>query len=150
MRKSSKLVKSSLSMLLSGVLGGGGTTYTYHKIYRKEKNICDRNKLYLNLVSYWLTNKIAGKSMQKFLLTSNIKNIAIYGMGSMGELFYQELENTNINIPLINIRELISQKQIDVIVITPIVYYDDIVKDIIQQGCTTKIISLEEIIYNMC
>ncbi len=147
--------------------GGGITAYVYHKIYNKQKNICDRNKLYLNLVSYWLTNKIAGKSMHKFLLENNIKNIAIYGMGSMGELFYEELENTNIgiqcfvdkkadglfvgidNIPLINIKELISQKQIDAIIITPIAYYDDIVKDIMQQRCTTKIISLEEIIYNM-
>ena len=161
------MFRKLVDILFGGMAGSAVTAYICGKKHEKAKHICDRNKYYLDLVSTWLSNKNAGKSMQKFLINKDIKSIAIYGVGTMGELFYEEVENTEIvvrcfvdksagegftgadGIPVITMKKLALQTLPDAVIITPMAYYDNIVKDIESSGIKTKVFSLEEMIYNM-
>lgn len=161
------MIKDLAKFITGGGIGSILTACALYKKQQKDKLINDRNKLYLDLVSYWLSNKNAGKSMYNYLNENNIRNIAIYGMGTMGELFYEEIENTAVrvecfidksaacasvsadNIPVIKINELAGKRDLDAIIVTPICYFEDIAADIANAGCEIKIISLEELIYNM-
>lgn len=159
------IIKDLIKFTAGSGIGSILTACALHKRHKKCMLTSDRNKLYLDLVSYWLSNKNAGKSMYNYLLENNIKNIAVYGMGTMGELFYSEIENTDVtveffidkaaglqavgpeNIPVFKPDELANKKP-DAIVVTPICYFDSIAADI-KSCCDIKVISLEELIYNM-
>lgn len=161
------MVKDLAKFMAGGSAGSLLTAYLFQKKHEREKFTSDRNKLYLDLVSFWLSNKNAGKSMRNYLLENDIKNIAVYGMGTMGELFYEEIENTEIavecfidkgatpssvgadNIPVIKLNEIRNHAGLDAVIVTPVCYFDSIVSDIVSSGCEIKIISLEELIYNM-
>lgn len=161
------MIKDLAKFMAGGSAGSLLTAYLFQKKHEREKSANDRNKLYLDLVSFWLSNKNAGKSMSNYLLENDIRNIAIYGMGTMGELFYEEIENTDIaveyfidksagpssvganNIPVIKLNELKNHAGLDAVIVTPVCYFDSIAADIEELDSDIKIISLEELIYNM-
>lgn len=161
------MIKGLVKFIAGSGAGSLLTAYLFQKKHEREKSANDRNKLYLDLVSFWLSNKNAGKSMSNYLLENDIRNIAIYGMGTMGELFYEEIENTDIaveyfidksagsssvganNIPVIKLNELKNHAGLDAVIVTPVCYFDSIAADIEELDSDIKIISLEELIYNM-
>lgn len=135
------------------------------EIVNKEKSL-ERSKIYYKLVYEWFAQKNQNKSIVEFFNKYNINRIAIYGKGSLGELLFQELEHSSINIvcfieqnsstmfqteyeiPIVNIKEFtILKPNIDAIIITPVHIYDSIKDELSSlKGCD-KIISLEDVIY---
>lgn len=131
----------------------------------KEKFL-ERSETYYKLTYEWLNKKMQKKSITDYFERNNIRKIAVYGKGSLGEFLYQELRNSGIivvcfidqcskemlqtesAIPVVNLEEFSTLKtDIDTIVITPIHAYDSIVHDLSQLKNKYRILSLEDIIY---
>ncbi len=126
--------------------------------YENERN---RYMCYYYTVREWLLNKQKGKSIQEYLEKNNIHTIAIYGMGTLGEILYCDLKNTNIKIayiidkiaennyheiPIINLENIKNYSIVDAVIITPICDYIDIVQKMEQYDIKTLKLSLEQLI----
>ena len=46
----------------------------------------------------WLALKIRKKSLAEYLLERDIHSVAIYGMGYLGELLWEDLKDTSISV----------------------------------------------------
>ena len=103
--------------------------------------------------------------MKKYLEQSGYKKIAVYGMGSIAELLSKQFERyTDIEIKYYidrNGRELVyglnglevvdidgmaEMEEVDLVIVTAIADYDDILAEIRNKFKTLKVVSLEEII----
>lgn len=57
-----------------------------------------KHKIYYNFLTRWLEAKAIGNSLEKCLLKQKIHSVAIYGMGKIGALIFNELEKSSIKI----------------------------------------------------
>lgn len=150
-----------------GTVGGiiGSFVYLGQKSLKKETILGKRYKAYYELTNQWIMNKNKNKDIAKYFVENNIKTIAIYGMGTLCELFFEDIKKTDIkvsyfidknvdelyygldNISVIGIDDIRNQENVDAIIITPIFDYESILQDL--QDIDTRIISLEDIIYEM-
>lgn len=162
-----KLTRIIASVFGVGMIGAtlGGTVYLNKKSLQEEKKLQEKYRSYYELTYNWLQNKNDGKKLQEYFIENNINNVAIYGRGTLGELFYKEIKNTDIdiryfidknveevydyeaNIPIIGIEHIREQDEVDAIVITPIFDYDEIKKELEMKGVMSVILSLEDVIY---
>lgn len=138
-----------------------------NNIYEKSLIALEKNlmpyKIYYDILIKWLDDKISGKRIESILKEKNIRNIAIYGVGRIGELLYSELKNSNINVKYtldnnldnnkidnyeaVNMNNINFNINIDAIIITPIHASDDIKKSLlnIYSDKNIKLISFEEL-----
>jgi ketol-acid reductoisomerase len=112
------------------------------------------------ILAKWITINQQGRYIGEYFKRANYKNVAIYGMGEVGLLLYNELNNAGINVVCgidknadymtLDIEcDLFEPHdelpEIDVIVVTAIHYYDEIKSDLSNNvGC--PIISLMNVI----
>ena len=93
-----------------------------------------------------------------------MNKIAMYGAGLLGELFYRTIEDSAIEvacfidkeagveeglngIPLYPLEDYEYKGDVDAIIVTPVFYFDDIKKELLEKGIPEKkIVSLEKII----
>lgn len=166
-RRQMKLKKIMANVLEVGIFGTilGCTVHFNKKALREEKEMKERYKSYYELIHSWFENKNNGKTIEKYFVENNISNIAIYGKGTLGEMFYEEIKNTDINIkyfidrsveevyeweediPVIGIKHIEKQDVVDAIIITPIFDYDEIQEDLENNGVDFTMVSLEDVIY---
>lgn len=122
---------------------------------------------YYNLSVCWLSNIIESKHIGDYLNKNHLRTIAIYGMGELGLRLYEELKKygfqveffiettadrtyTNSeNVVITNIDGMKTMPRVDAIIVTPINDFIHIRKSLLNSGCTSGIISLEDIIYRM-
>lgn len=155
-----KIVKSLLY-----IISAGGIGYILKKYikditnnYEEEK---DRYMSYYYTVREWVLNKQKGKSIQEYLEKNNIHTIAIYGMGTLGEMLYNDIKDTNIKIsyiidkiaedeyygiPVVSLKDIKNYPLVDAVVITPIYDYVDIVHQMDQYNIEFPKLSLEQLI----
>lgn len=156
--------------IIGGVLAGSACVFGYKKQKEqigKDRQLCNRYKSYYFLTNQWLRNKQQEKDVSMFFKDRQYKKIAVYGCGSIGELFYQDIKEVNDidvvcfidgeriedtygdkNIKILH-PENIDFFNIDVIVVTPICEFDEIKKKLVQAGCTVPVLSLEEIVFGI-
>lgn len=122
---------------------------------------------YYSVLSQWLSEKINNKNLEEYFRNNEIKNIAIYGMGTLGELLYQELKNTDINVkyfvdknaaklyygiddlPIVSVDDLGSSEKVDAIIVTPVFDFDSIEENIKNKNYDSNVISLEDVVFDM-
>lgn len=164
-----KMKKVFAGILKAGVFFGsiGGVAYLGKKSMQKEAELGKRYRSYYTVTNQWLMNKNENKDMSKYFEENKIKTIAIYGMGSMGELFYEDIKKTNVevayfidknadelyygldDISVVNLDGISDQKKVDAIIVTPVFDFDKISDDLEEAGADAEIISLEDVIYEM-
>lgn len=122
----------------------------------------EKYREYYNAVLQWLFLKEYNIKIDDFLFANNYRNIAIYGMGDMGNCLYMEIRNSEkvkflysidqgfpklyFDIPCYKLDEL-SDKEIPdvVIVMLPNIY--DQVKKSINKVLQCDTISITELVY---
>ncbi len=127
------------------------------RIYR-ERKIANRNHALYLMMNSWLILEQKRKSFAEYFQNHNYNKIAIYGMSNMGERLYDELLGSNIKIEYgidKNAKRIFTDlkiyeprdelKEVDVIVVTAINYFDDI-RDELSKKINCPIISIKEII----
>lgn len=128
-----------------------GTTLIDERIYRKKEK-------YYHLLNKWVENREKNKKIDQVLVSMQIKNIAIYGMGDFGKHLVKELENSMVNIQLCfdkttdflymeNPSKYIQNHYVDLdaVIVTPFLEYKEI-RLFLKDYFSVPIISLEELI----
>ena len=153
--------------VLAGVTGG--ILYLAKKALDSEKKVNNRLSGYYSVVRQWLEDKNDGKNVGEYFEQNDYKTIAIYGMGSLGQMFYDELKKTNPNvkvayfidmkadelyyglddIPVVNLDKIEEQEEVDAIVVTPVHEFNKISDELAELELPTEIISLEDIVYEI-
>ena len=143
----------------------GGLAYYSKKSLDKSGQLQGRYKAYYQLANQWLVNKNEGKNVATYFADNDIEKVAIYGMGTLGELLYNEIkENVKVayfidknadtlyygldDTAVVGFDDIDSQGEVDAIIVTPIFDFDDIEKDL-EDVIDTQLISLEDIVYGI-
>ena len=127
--------------------------------YQKEKKLSEKHfELYM-LMNDWTHAKQKGKNLADYFRLHNYKHIAIYGMNYVGETLISELKDSEIQVicgidqNAENLSAGISvvapseyQDCADVIVVTPITFFDDIYDNMVKV-VSCPIVSMEDILY---
>lgn len=118
----------------------------------------EKNSYYLKLLDRWMTLRENGFSINKWLSNAGYKNIALYGYGTMGRHFYDELQGGSIKICFIIDQQKNrlhlklpvylpsdSIPNVDAVIVSSTYYYDEIYY-LLKKKKVEKIISLETIL----
>lgn len=156
--------KSTIAVLTTGlgvIVGTLGQGFLKDKVISEKTSKVDKFKSYYTMLNQWLLLKQEGKNLEKYFIEHNIKSIAIYGMGEMGNRLYDELKNTSIEVKYaidekadntyseLNVIEIEDNLQeVDVIVVTAIFAFDEIESNI-SKVTNMKLISLEEVVFGL-
>lgn len=123
-----------------------GTGYFCVRLLNKRKKQLEwlskeyeKRTFYYQVLNMWLEMKQKGKTAVSFLRKQGIKKIAIYGMKELGERFYEEVKNTDIEVVCIidrNPNQVIGDfsvilptdtiPEVDAIIVTADFYYHEI------------------------
>ena len=151
-----------------GAVAGGvaGIVHYSKKSLNKSEELQGRYKAYYQLTNQWLMNKNENKGMKTYFADNNIKSIAIYGMGTLGELLYSEIKDSDVkvkyfidknadtlyygvdDIAVVGLDDIGSQDEVDAIIVTPIFDFDEIESDM-EDITNISLISLEDIVYGI-
>lgn len=156
--------KISITALVSGgligaAITGGFLSYKKNKVIMEKENKINKFRSYYCLLNQWLALKEEGKKLESYFINNKYKTIAIYGMGELGTRLYNELKNSSIEVLYAidkNATSIYSDLKIygpndkldtvDVIVVTAIFAFDDIVNDL-NKISHCPVISLEDVVY---
>ena len=127
----------------------------------KEKRDLEKYVNYYYLMHFWMINIENGKSIEDFFEKRGYKSLAIYGMAALGNHLQEQLSKElqlvySIDSGIITYQEkrLAMEDNIskiikpDVIIVTPIMEYATIKKELLSL-IDTDIISLEEVILSL-
>lgn len=130
----------------------------------KLENSRDKFKNQYEMLFKWMQNNQNKKHLAKYFELNDIHKVVIYGSGTLGQLLLNEIKNfsdvnvlyfvdknansnENKEITVIGLEDIDKLNEADVVIITPISYYDEIEQDLLKAGLNKDIISLEDIIY---
>lgn len=156
-------MKSMVIILVSiiiGVISGGIVVARVlaAPMYRE----CEATEKYLEMflfMSKWMKAKQGGGKISQFINRKEYKSVAIYGMSNMGELLLNELKHDRIDVLYaidrnVNISSADGLKvytleeklpEVDVVIVTPIHYFESIAFDL-QKRTKASVISIEEVV----
>lgn len=158
-----------MKKLMSGVAGGvlglaaGATAIKKmnDKVIKEKENTKQRYKKYYDILNYWMEAIHRGRGISECLKEREYTNIVIYGMGELGNRLYEQLIKTDIKVmyaidknPVSSYSELnvvgaaMETKGVDAVIVTPVYDFDKIKEDL-KGTFNCKIVSLEEIVYEM-
>lgn len=125
-----------------------------------KKERMNRKKIneYLCLYDHWLMCKQKGFDIKDFFTENNVKSVAIYGYWMIGPRLHSELNNIGVLVDYIIDRNasniwasvaVLSPEddlpQVDMIVVTPFLYYEEICEKL-EKKCSCPIVSIEDLI----
>ena len=126
--------------------------------FKAIKELADKHLVIMQVYDKWIQAIHQGKYITDYLKKYGLENIAIYGMGMLGERLFDELYDSDINIKCCIDKNLkknykgFSMKSIheipdgiDCIIVTSVYYYENIRVNL-SSKTLAKIISLEEIV----
>lgn len=140
--------------------------FVYEKALDKSEKNTERYKIYYSALIKIFKNMKKNINMSEYLLKNGICNVAIYGKGTLGEVFYNEIKDSDVNIecfidrnatnggtygegiPVKSIEEFAESTSVDAIIISPIFEFESISEELLKNNISNKRISLEEIVYN--
>lgn len=153
----------TILIVLTGILIY--TIIMLKKHIKKIENMSSRYSIYYKLLSQWLKNKAQNMKITDYLMKNGIKTVAIYGIGEVGQLLYEELKGEQVQVSyliesvggnaiegrygkkVVGIKEIVFQENVDAIIVTPVYNFVDIYNSLIDENVESIILSLEDIIY---
>lgn len=149
---------SFLAGFAGGVVAAGTLT---KRMVSSAGNKINLYESYYNLVCHWMADKQRGITLEKNLREKNYHSIAIYGMGTLGCLLYEDLKDSDIEVkygidldsfckyPGLNMIEPKDKfEEVDAIVVTPVLAFNAI-KGTLSSKTEIPIVSIEEVIYEI-
>lgn len=132
-------------------------------VQSNEKAKDEKFRGYYELCNQWIKNVNDGYRIEEYFIEKKYYNIAVYGMGELGNRLIEALEDTSVNVQYginknmweafaeIDIKGMEEETcfiDVDCIVVTPIHIYEDIADELrLKADC--DIISLEDVVYGM-
>lgn len=113
------------------------------------------------ILKRWLENKNVGKTFAEYFQQCGYETIAIYGVGDLGRLLYEEIKNSKIRIkyfvdrngegiheidgiPVIILKQIDEMEAVDILVVTVPQIYDMVAKILAQHVPKISTLSLQE------
>ncbi len=135
-----------------------------HKVKKLSRDK-DKFRLLYSTCTKWIENLVLQKSVSEYFLKSDNCHIAIYGMGTLGMLFYNSISDEKKvrvdyfidtladgvytmenNVKLIGPDNVAALNQMDVIIVTPFTEYQSIKMQLREEGVTSAILSLQDVV----
>lgn len=161
-----KIIKGIAALgAVAGIIGGVG--FLSRRPLKETEKRLKKQSAYYALSQQWITNKNEGKTLDSYFKEQNYNTIAIYGMGTLGELFLEEIKKSDIkiacfidknsedmfyggdDIEVTGLEGIRSREDVDAIVVTPIADFDEIVDELQEAGVSCPVVSLEDVIYDV-
>lgn len=158
MKRGSLLVLTSVLGVVAGVLGM--EILLKREIEFKDNRIC-RLKSYYSILNQWLMIKNEGKQVSTFFIDRGYYNIAIYGVGELGNRLIEELKTSDIKIKygidknassvyseieVVDLEE--DLPKVDAIVVTAAFAFDEVEKNL-SLKTNAPIISIEDVVFEV-
>ena len=156
-----KGIKALVSFLGGAILGVAGDSYFKGKIISKNNERVNKFKSYYNILNQWIILNHAGKKLEQFFINHNYKEIAVYGMGEIGNRLYEELKGSSVDIKYVidkNAGSAYSESEIftpedkleevDAIIVTTVFAFEEI-RSMLDKKCNCPIISLEDVVFEI-
>lgn len=153
--------KGVLTFVAGGVAGCVAAAKIMSNTIGEKDGKVDKFKGYYNLLNQWLIHKQESRSLTEYFEAQGYQSIAIYGMGELGQRLYNELKDSSVNVKYaidknpegsyIDLEVITSEEkmeEVDVIVVTAIYAFDEI-KQSLSEQTEMKIISLEDVVFDM-
>lgn len=147
--------------IVGGVFGASLISYSDKKSFSKVEEKSIKMTEFYHVLERWLYIKQENRSLTEYFDRNGYKTVAIYGMKELGERLYDELKGTNVKVQYAidkNAGQIVADidvvtpqdalGQVDVIVVTPIHYFNDIESEL-SQVMDCPIVSIEDIIYEL-
>ena len=148
-----------ISIILGLALGGIAMLYRCGYLLDRKEDEIKKYSSYFELMDRWLSLKESGKDIGKYFEDNNIKTVAIYGIGKIGNHLRNELEKIGVKVVYIidegekafyHEKNIYSVKdklpKVDLIVVTPINEYESI-KEKIEEVNDISVVSVDSIIF---
>lgn len=145
------------------IIAGGIAGVLVYKKHTVDKALerAKKFKSYYGMLNVWLSLKQEEKTLVTWFEENGYKNIAIYGMGEIGNRLYEELRNTDINVayaidknadavysPLSVYEKEDDLPEVDAIVVSVAFAFGEVSAEL-KKRCSCPVISLEDILYEM-
>lgn len=153
------IISDMLFLLIGLTCGIVFMIYRCGYILENSKKRADKFLSYFKLMDQWLSCKEQDYQFTKYFDENNIKSVAIYGMGKIGNHLKYELEKGGITLSYVidegkklnyGEEEYYSLKDnlpmVDVVIVTPVNEYKEIKKKILDNNRMLNVISVEKII----
>lgn len=127
---------------------------------KKLEAVILKNEAIINTMERWICLQSQGHNVADILFDFKLMNIAIYGMGHLGKLLYEQLRDSRVSVSYIIDQNKIALNDpvpvysnndilpdTDAIIVTAIYYYDNIKNHLEEKNKKITIISLEDILY---
>ncbi len=126
--------------------------------FAKEHDDVVKFLTYYDLFVRWIELKQDGRKIEEYFEENDYKNVIVYGMKEAGVLLYNEIKNIGLNVYAmdkeperlnldIDIYKLSDGiPNADVIVITPVHYYEEIKEELVKKT-SADIVSIEDVIW---
>lgn len=150
---------SPLILFLSG-LGAGAMLAAKgeNRIICRKQESAEKFRIMYQMMERWMQIKQEGRTIAEFFKVAGYHNIAIYGMGDIGQLLLQELNQTGITVlygidKSSDIKTSVPVYQptqklhnVDAVIVTAIAYYDEI-EEMLSKTLKCPIVSMENIVW---
>ncbi len=151
-----------VSMGMGLIIGWYFTGHKYCIQLYRYKSISEKYLLFIRLYDVWMVNDAENHTIDQYLLERGIDSIAIYGMSHLGVRLYQRLrhnevikveyaldQNPQVQLPDLEIycpgKE---ERRVDTVIVTALYAFDSIKRTLLENGYQ-KVLSLDEILYDM-
>lgn len=154
---------------VGGTVGAavGGLAYVNRKQVEGITEKYNRTRAYLDVTNQWVSNQQNGKKLESYFKKNHISSIAIYGMGSLGELLYNELKDSDIcvkcfvdryaqvlsygldGLPLMLPEQMAETAAVDAVIVTPVHVFEQVEQTLKESGVQENIISLQTVVYEV-
>ena len=147
--------KNIISFLLGNV-----SFYILNRYLHSKEHKDERDRRYCQLFDNWLVLQERADGIEEYFHARNIKEIAVYGYGNIGRHIVAQLSGTDITVkyvidrsegkdyPIDRYRLTDRLPEVEAIIVTPICEYKQI-KDELRNRGTWKMISIEDVIYEL-
>lgn len=156
-------MKKGILAVLCTILGTTiGITFGKLQSITSENILEVKLRSYYDTLSGWLKLKQLRRSIEEYLLKEGYQEIAIYAMGEMGNLLFDELENSDVKVKYaIDQDKDISHSKVKVMtmddtlekvdaVIVSIGFAHEDVKRALMDRIDCPVLSLQDIVYEIC
>lgn len=155
-----KIVSNILSAFFGILLGAFFIEIKKIESERKMQDRCDKYLNYYTMLNLWVKEKNQGCLISQYLIHNNYYNIAIYGMGEVGQRLCEELIDSDINILYaidknlehsylgIPVQSAQNCDPVDAIIVTATYDYEAIKKEL-EKSVSFPILSLNQIVFSM-
>lgn len=119
-----------------------------------------KNEAIIKVMSRWIYILNAGYSIENILCDMGCNNVAIYGMGHIGKLLYEQMYGSRvkvsyvidqnkcdygIEVPVYTCEDMLPQ--VNAVIVTPVFYFDKVYGMLEEKLNGATIISFDDILY---